>query len=162
MGLQHTPPPVPNSLLPTLPTGPTYQDRKRIEDALDRSVSANTRRSYASAWGSLEEWTQARGIPSLPASPKLVAAYLLELAEGTYPYSQDFLGDVLVPDIVDLGDLGLEVREGLIGGGPLVAVEREEEYEGQRIFYAVESRASNEETLKLVESFAVPTRRMMS
>ena len=38
-----------NSLLPAVATGLTDQDRKRIEDALDRSVSANTRTMYASA-----------------------------------------------------------------------------------------------------------------
>ena len=35
----------------------------------------------ASAWRSFEDWTQARGVPSLPAPPELVAAYLLELNE---------------------------------------------------------------------------------
>ena len=52
MALQHPPAPVPqpvaNSLLPALATGLTDQDRKRIEDTLDRSVSANTRAMYAS------------------------------------------------------------------------------------------------------------------
>ena len=62
-------------------TGLTDQDRKRIEDALDHSVSANTRRSYASVWRSFEKWTQANGVPSLPAPPELVAAYLLELVK---------------------------------------------------------------------------------
>ena len=52
MTLQHPPAlvsqPLANSFLPTLATGLTDQDRKRIEDALDRNVSANTRRTYAS------------------------------------------------------------------------------------------------------------------
>ena len=85
MALQHPPAPVPqpttHSLLPQLATGLTDQDRRRIEDALDRIVSANTRLSYASAWHAFEKWTQARGVPLLPAPPELVAAYLLELAE---------------------------------------------------------------------------------
>ena len=80
MALQHPPAPVSqpsaHRILPTLATGLTDQDRKRIEDALDRSVSANTRRSYASAWRSFEEWTQARGVPSLPAPPELVITNL--------------------------------------------------------------------------------------
>ena len=53
MTLQHPPAPVSqpsaHRFLPTLATGLTDQDRRRIDDALDRSVSANTRRSYASA-----------------------------------------------------------------------------------------------------------------
>ena len=85
MALQHPPAPVsqpsPHGFLPNVATGLTDQDRKRIEDALDRSVSANTRTMYASAWRSFEDWTQARSVPSLPAPPELVAAYLLELAE---------------------------------------------------------------------------------
>ena len=56
-----------HSLLPAVATGLTNQDRKRIEEALDRIVSANTRRSYASAWRCFEEWTQARDVPAQPA-----------------------------------------------------------------------------------------------
>ena len=41
--------PPPHGFLPRVATGLTDQDRKRIEDALDRSVSANTRTMYASA-----------------------------------------------------------------------------------------------------------------
>ena len=63
-------------------TGLTDQDRRRIKDALDHSVSANTPGMYASTWRSFEEWAQARGVPALPDSPELVAACLLELAEG--------------------------------------------------------------------------------
>ena len=88
MALQHPPEPVSqasdNSLLPVVAdvdTDLTDQDRRRIEDALDRSVSANTRVMYASAWRSFKSWTRARNVPSLPAPPELVAAYLLELAE---------------------------------------------------------------------------------
>ena len=85
MALQHPPAPVSqppaHGFLPKVATGLTDQDRRRIEDALDHSVSANTRTMYASAWNSFDEWTQARGVPSLPAPPELVAAYLLELAE---------------------------------------------------------------------------------
>lgn len=43
------PQPPANSLLPTLDTGLTNQDRRPIEDALDRSVSDNTQAMYASA-----------------------------------------------------------------------------------------------------------------
>ena len=48
-------------------SGLTDQHRRRIEEALYGSVSANTRRSYASAWRCFEEWTQARDVPALPA-----------------------------------------------------------------------------------------------
>ena len=57
MALQHPPAPVPqpsaHGFLLTLATGLTNQDRRRIEDSLDRSVSANTRAMYASVWRSL-------------------------------------------------------------------------------------------------------------
>ena len=73
MALQHPPAPfsqpAADGFLPTVATGLTNQDRRHIEDALDRSVAANTRLSYASAWRSFEEWTQTRGVPSLPAPP---------------------------------------------------------------------------------------------
>ena len=57
----------------------TSADIQRIQGSLDHSVSANTRAMYTSAWRSFEEWAQARGVPSLPASPELVVAYLTEL-----------------------------------------------------------------------------------
>ncbi len=85
MALQHSLLPVPLDSTETLPPLPaadlTSADVRRIQDALDHSVSANTRLSYASAWRSFEDWTRARGVPPLPAPPELVAAYLLELAE---------------------------------------------------------------------------------
>ena len=61
MALQHPPEPVSqasdNSLLPVVAdvdTDLTDQDRRRIEGVLDRSVSANTRVMYASAWRSFK------------------------------------------------------------------------------------------------------------
>ena len=85
MALQHplAPDPQPDNqgLLPKVATSLTDQDRKRIEDALDHSLSENTRTMYASSWRSFEEWSRVRGVPSLPAPPELIAAYLLELAE---------------------------------------------------------------------------------
>ena len=63
MALQNPPAPVSqppgNSLLPVVATGLTDQDRRRIDEVLDRSVSASTRTMYASAWRSFEELTQA-------------------------------------------------------------------------------------------------------
>ena len=62
MALQNPPAPVPQphteGLLPAVATGLTGQDRRRIKDALDHSVSANTRGMYAYAWRSFEEWAQ--------------------------------------------------------------------------------------------------------
>ena len=53
MARQHPPAPVSqppaHGILPNVANGLTDQDRRRIEDALDRSVSANTRVMYASA-----------------------------------------------------------------------------------------------------------------
>ena len=61
--------------------GLTREDFKRIQDFLDHSVSANTRAMYRSAWTTFEEWTSARAVQGLPASPALMAAYLSHLAE---------------------------------------------------------------------------------
>ena len=61
--------------------GLTREDFRRIQDFLDHSVSANTRAMYRSVWTTFEEWTQARAVLGLPASPTLVAAYLSHLAE---------------------------------------------------------------------------------
>ena len=64
------------------PNGLTGQDQRRIQEALDSSTSANTRRAYNQAWRWLEAWAadRGRGHP-LPATPELVAAFLAELAE---------------------------------------------------------------------------------
>ena len=58
----------------------TNTDVQRIQASLDRSVSANTRAMYASAWRAFQAWTRARGGLAMPASPPLVAAYLGHLA----------------------------------------------------------------------------------
>ena len=80
MALQHSLLPVPLDSTETLPPLPaadlTSADVRRIQDALDHSVSANTRLSYASAWRSFEDWTRARGVPPLPAPPELVTTNL--------------------------------------------------------------------------------------
>ena len=56
-------------------------DLQRIRQALDHSVSANTRAAYTSAWRSFQAWAQARAALPLPASPALVAGYLSHLAQ---------------------------------------------------------------------------------
>ena len=66
-----------------VPAGLTAQDQSRIQEALDSSTSANTRRAYNQAWRRFEAWAANRGHGHpLPASPELVAAFLAELAEA--------------------------------------------------------------------------------
>ena len=60
------------------PAGLTLQDQARLRRALESSTSLNTRRAYNQAWRRWTAWSKARGIPALPASPELVAAFLLE------------------------------------------------------------------------------------
>ena len=68
---------------PPAPTGLTAQDQRRIQEALDSSTSANTRRAYNQAWRRFEAWAKGRGRGhTLPAPPELVAAFLAELAEA--------------------------------------------------------------------------------
>ena len=65
------------------PTGLTVQDQRRIQEALDSSTAANTRRAYNQAWRRFEAWGASRGRGhSLPATPELVAAFLAELAQA--------------------------------------------------------------------------------
>ena len=64
------------------PAGLTLQDQARLRRALESSTSPNTRRAYNQAWRRWTAWSKARGIPALPASPELVAAFLLELADS--------------------------------------------------------------------------------
>ena len=54
---------------------------RRVQELLDRSVSASTRAAYSSAWRSFEKWAEARAIMALPATPALMAGYLSHLAE---------------------------------------------------------------------------------
>ena len=56
-------------------------DIQRLQQSLANSVSENTRKMYASAWRSFQDWAQGWGNLSLPASPQVVAAYLAHLAE---------------------------------------------------------------------------------
>ena len=62
---------------PAPAAGLTTADLARLRHSLDSSVSDNTRTMYASAWHGFESWAQARGALSLPASPSLIAAYLV-------------------------------------------------------------------------------------
>ena len=77
MSLQHVPPTP--STPETLNSGLNAADRQRVSDLLDQSVSANTKTMYGSAWKAFEAWARARGVPTLPATPELIAAYLAVL-----------------------------------------------------------------------------------
>ena len=59
-------------------SGLTAQDQRRIQQALDSSTSANTRRAYNQAWRRFDAWAAdpGQGHP-LPATPELVATLRL-------------------------------------------------------------------------------------
>lgn len=77
------------------------------------------------------------------------------LAEGTFPPVRAYLPSVSTWETIDLGEFQAEVRQTNSGNNnvPQVAVEWEITHQSKRIFYAVVSDVSLEETLKLVESF---------
>ncbi|NKX55939.1 site-specific integrase [Arthrobacter sp. E918] len=59
---------------------------------MEGSVSASTRKAYASDWRSFTAWCQAKGYTPLPAAPETVIAYLSEAAaavrpDGTHAYA---------------------------------------------------------------------------
>jgi integrase len=51
-----------------------------VSDLSTASRSVETRRSYASAWGSFDTWSTDHGLTALPASGESVALYLASLA----------------------------------------------------------------------------------
>ena len=77
MTMQH----LPQNSEELAPAGLTLLDQARVCRALESSTSANTRRAYNQAWKRWVSWSKARGIPALPATPELAAAFLAELAE---------------------------------------------------------------------------------
>ena len=59
-------------------------DADRIESAISNAASESTRANYRSQWRLFEAWCSGRGgrdVQPLPASPDLVAAYLVERSE---------------------------------------------------------------------------------
>ena len=75
--------PSPRRRIPGSGPGLTAQDQRRIQDSLDSSTSANTRRAYNQAWRRFEAWAADRGQSHpLPASPELVAAFLAEAGKS--------------------------------------------------------------------------------
>lgn len=70
--------------LPTPTSAPalTIKHVERIGRAVDASHSPATLRAYGSAWRAFTAWTEAEGLPELPAAPETVAAYLTHRAEA--------------------------------------------------------------------------------
>lgn len=56
----------------------------RLEEMVDHAKAhahaRNTRRAYARAWSQFEAWCDAKGVCALPAAPKTVAAWLMDMA----------------------------------------------------------------------------------
>ena len=46
------------------------------------SMATNTLRAYQGQWAAFTRWCEAAGVPSLPAAPGTIAAYLADLADG--------------------------------------------------------------------------------
>lgn len=63
-----------------LPAGLTFADAERVGAALDASRSPATRRAYASSMRTWRTWCESRGVPAMPASAELLAAWIAELA----------------------------------------------------------------------------------
>ena len=80
------------------------------------------------------------------------------LAGGTSPHARAYRGNLEREETVDLDGFLVKVQEGveekLVGDRAWVTVEWEEDLQGKRIVYMVESGASWEETLRMVEPFS--------
>ena len=59
----------------------TDEQRRRISDALENAQSVNTRRNYAGQYRKFRVWCECEEQSPLPASPEVVAAYAVELAD---------------------------------------------------------------------------------
>lgn len=69
-----------DALAPLLP-GLDADDQERVDRYVSRASAAATLRAYRSDWRMFVAWCAARQYQSLPATPKIVAAFLTELAE---------------------------------------------------------------------------------
>ncbi len=71
-----------NDLLP-IPhaTAPLAAPLDRLAELVNETTPTNTKRAYASDWQHFTAWCEAHALPSLPAAPATVVAYLLDLAE---------------------------------------------------------------------------------
>jgi integrase len=63
-----------------LPDGLTPEDFARISETIAAGRAASTRKTYASMFRRFDRWCADRGIPTLPASPATVSAYLSDMA----------------------------------------------------------------------------------
>ena len=73
----------PDELSPPRTNGSlTAGDAERIATAIDAELAASTRETYECAWRQWDRWCRGRGIDSLPAPPKALAAFLAERAEA--------------------------------------------------------------------------------
>ncbi len=84
------------------------------------------------------------------------------LSEGTSTHARALPGDAPAPEVVNLGDFEVVVREGfqkgLLGSRTWVRVEWEGQHEGEPVVYIVDSGAGREETLRMVRSFEAHVR----
>lgn len=57
-------------------------DLSRVGAYVDASLSANTRRAYASGFADFRAWCESRNLAALPTAPETLAAYLADLADA--------------------------------------------------------------------------------
>jgi site-specific recombinase XerC len=69
------------SLSPELPRLEA-DDRERVGRYVERASSPATLRTYRSDWAMFQSWCARRGLPTLPADPAMVAAFLTDVAEN--------------------------------------------------------------------------------
>jgi site-specific recombinase XerD len=60
------------------------QATDRVQRYVEQSMSENTRRAYKADWRCFTDYCQARGAEALPALSETVAAYISELADGSW------------------------------------------------------------------------------
>ena len=66
---------------PHAPVTLTDEQRRRVADALESAQSENTRRNYDSQVRKFRAWCEREEQSPIPASPEVVAAYTVELAD---------------------------------------------------------------------------------
>lgn len=66
---------------PTLP-GLTQHDAERVHAYVEKAAADSTRRAYSSDWRIFTAWCVSRGLPTLPADPPTVAAFLSHEADA--------------------------------------------------------------------------------
>jgi len=66
------------SLIPSTADSTLDAYAPAVQVAIEASLSANTRRAYASAWAQFRAWCEDQGVPAMPASPATLASYLTD------------------------------------------------------------------------------------